>query len=144
MSFTGRTNRILKIDEMDETLLDLITGCLVYSMFFEVIGLIVVSNKLSWTLGLLLGTAVAVIMSISMHRGIASCLCMEPAAARRTMTIQSILRLLLMFGAALVGIRTPWFSFPAVITGILGLKVSAHLHVYTNIYITKKLKRKGR
>lgn len=144
MSFTGRTNRILKIDEMDETLLDLITGCLVYSMFFEVIGLIVVSNKLSWTLGLLLGTAVAVIMGISMHRGIASCLCMEPAAARRTMTIQSILRLLLMFGAALVGIRTPWFSFPAVITGILGLKVSAHLHVYTNIYITKKLKRKGR
>jgi hypothetical protein len=132
--------------QMTETLLDLIVGCLAYSILFELIGLLVVQNKLAWTLGILLGTAAAVGMSISMYRGILSCLAMEPAAARRSMTIYSVLRLLLMLGVAWIGMRCDLFSFPAVIVGILGLKVSGHLHVYTHIYITKNLfkEKKGR
>ena len=60
------------------------------------------------------------------------------------MTVRSMLRLLVMLVAALAGIKCKAISFPGVIIGILGLKISAHLHMYTNLYITKKIRRKGR
>ena len=111
--------------------------------FFELVGLIVVAEKGRWTLGMLLGTLAAVGLSVSMYKGLAGCLSMDPAAARRSMTIQSIIRLIVMLVVAWLGLRLPFLSFPAVITGMLGLKASAHMHMYTNLYITKKLLRKG-
>lgn len=131
-----------RIGRMNETLLDLITGCLVYSIIFECIGLIFVHNKAAWSLGLLLGTIVAVGLAISMYHSIDSCLSMDPARASRTMTLWSILRILVMLAAAWVGMKFSFISFPAVIVGILGLKVSSHLHMYTNVYITQKLFKK--
>ena len=55
------------INKDNETLFDLIFGCIVYSIVFEVIGLLVVENKGSYSMGLLLGTAVAVGLSVSMY-----------------------------------------------------------------------------
>ena len=86
------------INKDNETLFDLIFGCIVYSIVFEAIGLLVVENKVSYSLGLLLG----------------------------------------------IGMRSGYFSFPGIIIGILGLKISAYFHAYTNVYITKKLYKKGR
>lgn len=57
------------INKDNETLFDLIFGCIVYSIVFEVIGLLVVENKGSYSMGLLLGTAVAVGLSVSMYKG---------------------------------------------------------------------------
>ena len=132
------------IQKINETLLDLMIGCLVYSVLFELIGLLVVPDRLGWTLGLVLGTVAAVSMSISMYKGIDDCLAMDPVAARRSMTIQSIVRLLVMLVVAWLGMRLEKISCPAVVVGLLGLKISAHMHMYTNIYITKKIRRKGR
>ena len=132
------------IQRINETLLDLIFGCLIYSVLFEVIGLVVLHNRLGWTLGLILGTASAICMSISMYRSLEGCLVLEPAAARRSMTIQSMIRLLVMLAVAWLGMKLEAVSFPAVIVGLLGLKVSAHMHMYTNVYITKRIRRKGR
>lgn len=132
------------LQEKNETLLDLVFGCIVYSLVFELAGLLLVQNKGSYTLGLLLGTGIAIGMSISMYRGLDECLMMEPGKARWSMTIRSIIRTLVMLVAAWIGMRFRMFSFPGVIIGILGLKVSAHLHMYTNVYITKKIRRKGR
>ncbi|MCD8018877.1 MAG: ATP synthase subunit I [Clostridiales bacterium] len=132
------------LEETNETLLDLIFGCLVYSLVFEIAGLLLVSNKGSYSLGLLLGTIVAVGMSVSMERGLERCLNMDEIKGQRFMTLRSILRSVVMLVAAWVGMRFDQISFPGVIVGILGLKISAYLHMYTNLYITKKLKRKGR
>lgn len=132
------------IKDIDETLMDLILGCLIYSFIFELIGLLAVSRRLAWTLGIALGTITAVCMSISMYKSLNSCLVLDPSSARRMMTIQSILRMLVMLVVAWTGMKLNRVSFPAVIVGMLGLKVSAHLHMYTNVYITKRLRRKGR
>lgn len=56
------------INKDNETLFDLIFGCIVYSIVFEAIGLLVVENKGSYSLGLLLGTAVAIGLSVSMYK----------------------------------------------------------------------------
>ena len=126
------------INKDNETLFDLIFGCIVYSIVFEAIGLLVVENKGSYSLGLLLGTAVAIGLSVSMYKSLNNCLVMEEHG------ISTLLRAVVILLAAWIGMRSGYFSFPGIIIGILGLKISAYFHAYTNVYITKKLYKKGR
>ena len=132
------------INKDNETLFDLIFGCIVYSIVFEAIGLLVVENKGSYSLGLLLGTAVAIGLSVSMYKSLNNCLVMTEHQARRNMVFSTLLRAVVILLAAWIGMRSGYFSFPEMIIGILGLKISAHFHAYTNVYITKKLYKKGR
>ena len=132
------------INKDNETLFDLIFGCIVYSIVFEAIGLLVVENKGSYSLGLLLGTAVAIGLSVSMYKSLNNCLVMTEHQARWNMVFSSLLRAVVILLAAWIGMRSGYFSFPGIIIGILGLKISAYFHAYTNVYITKKLYKKGR
>ena len=132
------------INKDNETLFDLIFGCIVYSIVFEAIGLLVVENKGSYSLGLLLGTAVAIGLSVSMYKSLNHCLVMTEHQARRNMVFSTLLRAVVILLAAWIGMRSGYFSFPGIIIGILGLKISAYFHAYTNVYITKKLYKKGR
>ena len=132
------------INKDNETLFDLIFGCIVYSIVFEAIGLLVVENKGSYSLGLLLGTAVAIGLSVSMYKSLNNCLVMTEHQARRNMVFSTLLRAVVILLAAWIGMRSGYFSFPGIIIGILGLKISAYFHSYTNVYITKKLYKKGR
>ena len=132
------------INKDNETLFDLIFGCIVYSIVFEAIGLFVVENKGSYSLGLLLGTAVAIGLSVSMYKSLNRCLVMTEHQARRNMVFSTLLRAVVILLAAWIGMRSGYFSFPGIIIGILGLKISAYFHAYTNVYITKKLYKKGR
>ena len=132
------------INKDNETLFDLIFGCIVYSIVFEAIGLLVVENKGSYSLGLLLGTAVAIGLSVSMYKSLNNCLVMTEHQARRNMVFSTLLRAVVILLAAWIGMRSGYFSFPGIIIGILGLKIPAYFHAYTNVYITKKLYKKGR
>ena len=132
------------INKDNETLFDLIFGCIVYSIVFEAIGLLVVENKESYSLGLLLGTAVAIGLSVSMYKSLNNCLVMTEHQARRNMVFSTLLRAVVILLAAWIGMRSGYFSFPGIIIGILGLKISAYFHAYTNVYITNKLYKKGR
>ena len=132
------------INKDNETLFDLIFGCIVYSIVFEAIGLLVVENKGSYSLGLLLGTAVAIGLSVSMYKSLNNCLVMTEHQVRRNMVFSTLLRAVVILLAAWIGMRSGYFSFPGIIIGILGLKISAYFHAYTNVYITKKLYKKGR
>lgn len=128
------------INKDNETLFDLIFGCIVYSIVFEAIGLLVVENKGSYSLGLLLGTAVAIGLSVSMYKSLNNCLVMTEHQARRNMVFSTLLRAVVILLAAWIGMRSGYFSFPGIIIGILGLKISAYFHAYTNVYITKDRK----
>ena len=132
------------INKDNETLFDLIFGCIVYSIVFEAIGLLVVENYGSYSLWLLLGTAVAIGLSVSMYKSLNNCLVMTEHQARRNMVFSTLLRAVVILLAAWIGMRSGYFSFPGIIIGILGLKISAYFHAYTNVYITKKLYKKGR
>ena len=132
------------INKENETLFDLIFGCIIYSIIFEGIGLLVIENKSAYSMGLLLGTAVAIGLSISMYRSLNRCLMMTEHEARRKMVFSTLFRAVVILLAAWIGMRSGYFSFPGIIIGILGLKISAYFHAYTNVYITKKLYKKGR
>lgn len=140
-----RTNRMrIHGSDASETLLDLIVGCIIYSLVFELIGLLVVENKGAFSLGLLVGTMASIGLSLSMYRSVEKVVTMAPDRASRSMTLASILRMLVILAVAWLGMHFTWISFPGILIGILGLKISAYLHVYTNVYITRKLRKKGR
>ena len=136
--------RIKWIRETNETLLDLIFGCLIWSTLAEIIGLLIVSDRLSYTIGIVLGTVVAVGMSISMEKGLEKCLHMNRVKGQWGMTVRSIFRWLIMLAVVWAGLRFDAISFPGVLLGIIGLKIAALLHMYTNTYVTKKLRKEGR
>ena len=145
MNTKKRMRKILMADpKLNETLLDLLIGCFCYSAIMEVIGLLVAENKGSYSLGLLFGTLVAAACSYSMYRGLIHATAMDPHRAGRSMTIQSILRMLVMLVSAGAAMLIPQISFYGVVVGLMGLKIAAYLHVYTNVYITRKLLKKGR
>ena len=132
------------INKDNETLFDLIFGCIVYSIVFEVIDFLSWRIKAATVWDFLLGTAVAVGLSVSMYKGLNRCLVMTEQKAGRSMALGSLFRSAVILLAAWIGMRSGYFSFPGIIIGILGLKISAHFHAYTNVYITKKLYKKGR
>lgn len=132
-----------RISKVNETLLDLIIGSILYGAVFEVIGLIVVENKVSYSLGIALGTGVSVFCAWSMFHSLNVCLDMDSRQASISMVIRSILRLMVMLVASWVAIKWAWISFPGTIIGMFGLKMAAHFNMYTNVYITKKICKKG-
>lgn len=136
--------RIKWIEKTNETLLDLIFGCLAWSILVEVIGLFIVKDRIGYTIGVVLGTAVAVWMSVSIEKSLERGLLMDRGKSCWFMTIRSIFRWLIMLVVVWAGLRFDAISFPGVLLGLIGLKIAALLHVYTNVYITKKLKGKRR
>ncbi|MDO4554389.1 MAG: hypothetical protein Q4B70_04500 [Lachnospiraceae bacterium] len=127
-----------------ETLMDLFIGITLYFIIFEIVGLIFVENRLSYTIGLVLGCAAAAFMAWHMFTSIDSALDMPEQDAVKYSRKRSLIRWLVMLAAAFAGMRLEIISFPAVITGILGLKIAAFCQPYTNLYITKKLRKEGR
>lgn len=132
-----------KLKNTNETLLDLVIGSLLYGLVFLLIGLIFVENKLSFSLGVILGTGVSVFAACSMYHSLNVCLDMTSRQASVSMTLRSIGRLMVMLVAAWLSIKSSYVSFPGTIVGMFGLKMAAHLHMYTNVYITKKIIKKG-
>ena len=127
------------------TLIDLWIGIILYFIIFEIIGLIFVSNRITYTLGLLTGCVTAGFLAWHMYSILDTALDMAQEDAVNYSKKYSALRLLVMLVVALAGMKFPLLSFPAVIIGILGLKISAFFQPYTNLYITKKIfKKKGR
>ena len=127
------------------TLIDLWIGICVYFLLFETIGLIFVPNRLTYTLGLLTGCVTAAFLAWHMYDSLDTALDRGEEDAVKHSKKSSALRLLVMLVVALAGMKFSLLSFPAVIIGILGLKISAFFQPYTNSHITKKiLKKKGR
>ncbi len=125
--------RIKWIEKTNETLLGLIFGCLAWGVLVEVIGLFIVKDRIGYTVGVVLGTAVAVWMSVNMEKSLKRGLLMDKSKSRWFMTIRSILRWIIMLAVIWAGLRFDAISFPGVLLGLIGLKIAALLHAYINV-----------
>lgn len=107
------------------TVLDLWIGLGIYFVIFEIIGLIFVENRIPYTIGLLLGCLSAAFLTWNMFVTIDQALDMPENDAKKYTQKKSFFRGLVMLVMAFAGMRVSWISFPAIITGMLGLKISA-------------------
>ena len=124
---------------LDPTVRDLLTGALLYGMIAEGIGLILLENRLRFTLGILIGYVCVAAMICHMYLTLEKGLDMNPDSAAKYVRRNSILRYVTLFAVLVVAMLIPQVSVIAVIGMIYGMKISAFLQPQIHKYITSKI-----
>lgn len=131
------------MSEEKQTLYELLAGIVFFVLLYQ-LGNLFVTGHLPYTLGILLGGAVAFLMSGHMYHSLSQALLFEKEAAEKKVKLSSFVRMLFMVAALLVAVLLPdYFSVIAVVLGILSLKFSAYLLPLTHKVFNKFI-HKGR
>ena len=113
------------MSQVKETLKGVFIGILIYTVLVEVIGIFFSGDILSYTLGLLVGTAVACALMLHMTFTLNKALDMPENHAVKYTRRQSFIRLLIMLAALLLGVVFNQLNFIALVLGVLGIKIGA-------------------
>lgn len=129
--------------EEKQTLYELLTGIVVCLVLLLVVNLLV-TDRLSWTLGLLLGGTIALIMTVHMYHSLQQATLYDEETATKKVKKSSLLRMFFMVAGLIAAVVLPdVFSMLAVVLGVLSLKFSAYLQPLTHKVIQNFLN-KGR
>ena len=127
------------LKRLEPTVRDILAGSFLYGLFVELIGLIFVENRLSYSLGILMGFVCVVFWTVHMYLTLDRILDLDPDSASRQGLLNSILRYVIVFAVLVLALKLPHVSFLAVIIMLFGLKISAVLQPMVNKYITSKI-----
>jgi len=126
-----------------QTLMELIAG-IVFFVLLLMLGNLITERTLAYTLGLLLGSAMAIVMSRHMYVSLQEAVLYDQKTAEKKMKLGSLLRMVMMLVTLVIAVLLPEvFSFVAVVLGISSLKFSAYLQPLTH-KIFNKFIHKGR
>ena len=126
-----------------QTLWDLIVGILFFVILF-MLGNFLVENHLAYTLGLILGGADSVAMSVHMYSSLQKAVLYDKKTAQKKIQGSTLFRMVFMLIILVVSALLPqYISFIGVALGILSLKFSAYLQPLTH-KVLKKIRNKGR
>lgn len=126
-----------------QTRKELWTGIVLFVLIL-MLGNLLAENKLTYTLGLLLGGAIAAGMVWHMYSSIERALLYEEETIKRKVKEGACLRMLVMAAGLVAAVLLPEvFSVLSVFLGILSLKFSAYLQPLTH-KVLLNLKSKGR
>jgi len=129
--------------EERQTLMELYAGVVLFVLVL-MSGNLITENHLAYTLGLLLGGAVACVMSGHMYTSLSEAVLYDQKTAEKKMKFGTILRMVIMITAlALAALLPKVFSFVAVVLGISCLKFAAYLQPLTHKVFNKFI-HKGR
>ena len=128
-----------QVSKYRRTLYDLWAGISIYFIIFEIIGIFFVRNRPHYILGILLGCGAAAILARHMYISLEEALNMGKNYAAAHIRKSSMVRMLVMLAVLFAGISLPILSFPAVLMGLMSLKIAALIQPYTNSFITEKL-----
>ena len=131
------------MQDTKQTLYELLAGVVVCFILF-LIGNIFADNRIAYTLGLLIGSAIAGIMSAHMYHVLQQAILYDEETAAKKVQKGTILRFLLMIVSLAAALIFPkWISIIGVALGVLSLKFSAYLQPLTHKVIQNFLN-KGR
>ena len=129
--------------EEKQTLWELMIGTIAF-VFFLMLGNLLVENPLAYTVGLILGGAVSIGMSVHMYSSLQKAVLYDRKNAEKKIKIGSLIRMAFMLIALVVSVIVPqYISLVGVALGILSLKFSAYLQPLTH-KVLKKIRNKGR
>lgn len=129
---------------LDPTVRDILFGALLYGVIVEIVGLIIVEQRLSYTLGILYGYLCVIFMTCHMYLTLEKALDMEPDTASKYSVRNSILRYVITLLLLVVAVLVPKVSVIAVVTMLFGMKISAFLQPKIYKYMTSRIFKEGR
>lgn len=120
------------MQETKKTLYELIAGIILFFLLL-LAGNFFVTNRLSYTLGLLLGCLIAALMGGHMYHSLEQAVLYEEDTAVKKVQKGTILRVLFMIAGLAAALLFPeWISIIGVVLGVLSLKFSAYLQPLTH------------
>lgn len=120
------------MQETKQTLYELMAGIVLCCILF-LFGNIFVSNRIAYTLGLLIGGVIAGVMSGHMYHALQQAMLYDEETAAKKVQKGTILRVLLMMAGLVAALLLPeWISIIGVALGVLSLKFSAYLQPLTH------------
>lgn len=129
--------------EEKATLYELLFGIVLFAAV-ELLGNFFISSRLAYSLGILLGAAIAVFMLFHMYAVLKRALRYDEDTAAKKVRLASLFRMVVMVAGVVLAVLLPkLFSFVGVLLGILTLKFSAYLQPLTHKLFNKILS-KGR
>lgn len=131
------------MQEEKQTLYELFAGIAVCLLVFTV-GNLVVKNHLAYNVGLVLGGAIAALMSGHMYSSLNEAVLYDKETAEKKVKFSSLIRMFMMIAALVAAALLPeYVSIVAVVLGISSLKFSAYLQPLTHKVFNKFI-HKGR
>lgn len=132
------------MSQVKETMTGFLIGIGIYTIFVEVIGIFFSEDIFSYTLGLLFGVIIAVLLILHMAWTLDRALDLPENQAAKYAKRQSFLRLAVMLFAMIIALLVEQFNFITVVLGMLGLKIGALIapyflrRLYPDSYVTKQ------
>lgn len=121
----------MNIKKLDETLLDMIIGIILFGMVCQIIGLFFVQDKVAYSAGLWIGTMVAIFMASHMWWALNNAMQQDTGGAEKLVRNHSLIRygmvVLIFVLIAITKKANPLSAF----LGIMGLKVAAYIQPIT-------------
>lgn len=128
-----------KLRRINETLLDLIIGILLFGVIAAILGMIITGDGLWYLSGNVAGVIIAIGICFHMLASIDDVLHMDPKSANQYMIKRAIIRFLIMAVAAIVAIKVHFSCFLGMVTALLGIKFAALLQPFIHNHITIKI-----
>lgn len=131
------------MQETKQTLYELLAG-VIFCFILFLAGNIFVSNRIAYTLGLLIGCIIAGVMSGHMYHALEQAMLYDEETAAKKVQKGTVIRFVLMIAGLAAALVFPkWISIISVALGVLSLKFSAYLQPLTHKVI-KNFINKGR
>ena len=131
------------MQEEKQTLYELLAG-IVVCLLILLAGNLLVSDHMTWSLGLILGGVIAWVMTIHMYHSLQQATLYDEETATKKVKKSSLFRMFFMVAGLVAAVILPnVFSMLAVVLGVLSLKFSAYLQPLTH-KVLKKIRNKGR
>lgn len=121
---------------LNESLLGLVVGILIYGVLVEIIGVWFVADKIRYTSGLFIGIACAIGMGIHLAIIIEESVRIGEGH-EKTLAIKSVLRYIVVCIVLFLMMLLNLGNLYTAIAGMLGLKVSAYAQPMLNKYVFK-------
>lgn len=123
---------------------ELIFGIILFGIIVEILILALLSDKIFYSVGLLIGIISAILMTLHMNTSMEEALEMEEAGADKHIKKTYAIRTIAVLAAMYIVYISRIGSVVSMFIGIMGLKVAAYIQPITNKYFTQKIIGKGR
>lgn len=109
----------------------LVVYMILFSLIMEIIGILVVDNPKSFTIGLVFGLVFSILKLMLMKNSIKKAVTLPEAKAQTYTNVQYLIRYVLTGVVLLVAALEPSISLLGVFLGLLSMKVAAYMQLFT-------------
>ena len=108
----------------------MIVYMILFSLIMEIVGILVIDDKIGYTVGLLFGLIFSILKLMLMQNSIKKSLTMPEGKAQKYANVQYMIRYVLTGVVLVVAALEPSINLLGVFLGLLSMKVAAYMQLF--------------